>query len=1057
MSLGSKSGNAKYQMVESPAYYEAYRHVLKGLKELDETTLPFKKYLVECSEDVDPPEYLRREDTQEPVRYDLTLALDVPDAVNASAVPVLQPKAWPSVEALPLNSSQLEALKTAVTTEFSVIQGPPGTGKTYVGAKIVRCLLENRETWDPDGISPMLMVCYTNHALDQFLEKVLEFLPKEQIIRVGGRCKSQQLEGCNIKLFTGEYRLHQRRREVRDLIQNKVREMRLWKELLAKADTELLEFDDLEELLNSEHAEQLYNAMFPSNAENECRITSNTFKLWLCSNKQMNSVNRSTKAKPKDQAEKGQDGSILLDNEAGVDGEVLYHATLLTAPRDTDEGKGNNPPARANENLEEQDFLPTREELKEKSLDSTVPKGLSGQQSSELAASVVSQASLHVEHIAFSKKLKDVDGVEDIKRMEDPQIVKDNSDESVDEITEAFEETITIEKEADLIQYQRCIHGDEDFLPVMPKQSDDISSQKQDEEEMIKDQELEWKTVTYRKKRKTFPWQQTTDENSKDGMESVHVLNVPNEEDTAQTKSSKKNKRKKNKKKNKKVNITADIKSLKPDLEKETAMSPDEAMVVDNIWLLTPSERHRLYLFWVENYRERYRVEIHRGEQEYEQRCHELEAVRFEEEQEVIRRATVVGMTTSGAARYHSVLQRVAPKIVVIEEAAEVMEAHIITSLSHDTKHTILIGDHKQLRPKATVYELAQKYNLAISLFERMIMNSMDCKRLCIQHRMRPEIAALTKRIYDHEIVDHESVCEFDDIKGVTHNLFFIDHCQPEILVGGLQSYSNPHEADFLVALCNYLLLQGYGRSQITILTMYTGQLLLLQEKMPRRTFGGVKVCAVDNFQGEENDIILLSLVRSNSERRIGFLGESNRICVALSRARQGFYCIGNFSMLSQCKLWKEICDYLQTKNAIGQILTLVCKKHENVTNVRSSSDFDRSGGCKMPCGDRLDCGHACDRLCHVSDLVHKDGQCSKMCFNCCPNGHQCELRCHSPIKCPTCYKPVLKTIPGCGHEQRVQCSIDPANFSCQVNCEKIPSMWPPLPGFMWKRMYTTL
>ncbi|KAJ7347665.1 NFX1-type zinc finger-containing protein 1 [Desmophyllum pertusum] len=371
-------------------------------------------------------------------------------------------------------------------------------------------------------------------------------------------------------------------------------------------------------------------------------------------------------------------------------------------------------------------------------------------------------------------------------------------------------------------------------------------------------------------------------------------------------------------------------------------MSPDEAMVVDNIWLLTPSERHRLYLFWVENYRERYRVEIHRGEQEYEQRCHELEAVRFEEEQEVIRRATVVGMTTSGAARYHSVLQRVAPKIVVIEEAAEVMEAHIITSLSHDTKHTILIGDHKQLRPKATVYELAQKYNLAISLFERMIMNSMDCKRLCIQHRMRPEIAALTKRIYDHEIVDHESVCEFDDIKGVTHNLFFIDHCQPEILVGGLQSYSNPHEADFLVALCNYLLLQGYGRSQITILTMYTGQLLLLQEKMPRK-----------------------NIWRSQ--------GESNRICVALSRARQGFYCIGNFSMLSQCKLWKEICDYLQTKNAIGQILTLVCKKHENVTNVRSSSDFDRSGGCKMPCGDRLDCGHACDRLCHVSDLVHKD------------------------------------------------------------------------------------
>ena len=116
-------------------------------------------------------------------------------------------------------------------------------------------------------------------------------------------------------------------------------------------------------------------------------------------------------------------------------------------------------------------------------------------------------------------------------------------------------------------------------------------------------------------------------------------------------------------------------------------------LIVDNIWLLSPSDRLRLYLFWVESYRERFKAEIQRGEQEYEQLCQEQETVRFEEEEEVIRRATVVGMTTSGAARYHSMLQRVAPRVVVIEEAAEVMEAHIITSLSHDTKHTILILD----------------------------------------------------------------------------------------------------------------------------------------------------------------------------------------------------------------------------------------------------------------------------------------------------------------------------------------------------------------------------
>jgi len=262
-------------------------------------------------------------------------------------------------------------------------------------------------------------------------------------------------------------------------------------------------------------------------------------------------------------------------------------------------------------------------------------------------------------------------------------------------------------------------------------------------------------------------------------------------------------------------------------------------------------------------------------------------------------------MTTSGAAKYHSMLQRIAPKIVIIEEAAEVMEAHIITSLSRNTKHTILIGDHKQLRPKTTVFKLAREYNLGISLFERMVINRMDCKQLCIQHRMRPEIASLTKRIYDHEIIDHDFVCNFDDISGVSHNLFFIDHCEPEIEVRGLQSFSNPHEAGFLVALCRYLLLQGYKPEQITVLTMYTGQLLELKNRMPRNPFLGVRVCVVDNFQGEENDIILLSLVRSNS--KIGFLEEPNRICVALSRARQGFYCIGNFNLLkSKCKRGKR-------------------------------------------------------------------------------------------------------------------------------------------------------
>ena len=77
------------------------------------------------------------------------------------------------------------------------------------------------------------------------------------------------------------------------------------------------------------------------------------------------------------------------------------------------------------------------------------------------------------------------------------------------------------------------------------------------------------------------------------------------------------------------------------------------------------------------------------------------------------------------------------------------------------------------------------------------------------------------------------------------------------------------HEAEYIRELCRYLLLQGYSPHQITVLTTYTGQLLELRKLMPRTVFEGVRVTAVDNFQGEENDIILLSLVRSNKSGQV--------------------------------------------------------------------------------------------------------------------------------------------------------------------------------------------
>ena len=75
-----------------------------------------------------------------------------------------------------------------------------------------------------------------------------------------------------------------------------------------------------------------------------------------------------------------------------------------------------------------------------------------------------------------------------------------------------------------------------------------------------------------------------------------------------------------------------------------------------------------------------------------------------------------------------------------------------------------------------------------------------------------------------------------------------------------------------------------------------------------------------DNYQGEENDIILLSLVRSNADNRIGFLKIHNRICVALSRARCGLFIIGNMKMLAGSdEMWKKINESLVEYRSIDE------------------------------------------------------------------------------------------------------------------------------------------
>ncbi|CAE7942810.1 Znfx1, partial [Symbiodinium sp. KB8] len=170
-------------------YFEAYRHVLIALQNMRATDVPFQHTLLSQQPDPLPPTYLKEE-------TDMFHFHNVFSSCEKADCEVSAPKSFRILAewALDLDPSQLDAVQHALTNQMALIQGPPGTGKTFVGLKIVQAILDNTKVLRH---SPILVVCYTNHALDQFLEGIFKFC--ENIVRIGSRSKSEQMMRRNLK------------------------------------------------------------------------------------------------------------------------------------------------------------------------------------------------------------------------------------------------------------------------------------------------------------------------------------------------------------------------------------------------------------------------------------------------------------------------------------------------------------------------------------------------------------------------------------------------------------------------------------------------------------------------------------------------------------------------------------------------------------------------------------------------------------------------------------------------------------------------------------------
>jgi len=178
--LGNKPSikfNSTYTMAESDAYFLPYMYSMEVLKTFDHYNFPMKSYIVYGKTKSKVPAYLKYSSK----KYN----------INGSQFDILNDKLWPDNNVLGLDCAQRMAFKAALTEEFTVIQGPPGTGKTYIGLRIARSIIENM--YETNILKkPIVVVCYTNHALDQFLEGLINITKK--ITRIGGGCKSAILK-----------------------------------------------------------------------------------------------------------------------------------------------------------------------------------------------------------------------------------------------------------------------------------------------------------------------------------------------------------------------------------------------------------------------------------------------------------------------------------------------------------------------------------------------------------------------------------------------------------------------------------------------------------------------------------------------------------------------------------------------------------------------------------------------------------------------------------------------------------------------------------------------
>jgi ATP-dependent RNA/DNA helicase IGHMBP2 len=268
--------------------------------------------------------------------------------------------------------------------------------------------------------------------------------------------------------------------------------------------------------------------------------------------------------------------------------------------------------------------------------------------------------------------------------------------------------------------------------------------------------------------------------------------------------------------------------------------------------------------------------------------------------------------------------------LVVVDEACQCTEPAIWQAMLR-AERLILAGDHCQLPPTVVSAEAARE-GFSRSTMERLIDRFGDeiFRRLKVQYRMHDKIMRFSsEQFYDSELIADVSVKshELDDLPNVSapgaEVIEFWDTAgaewDEELEPDGL-SKRNPKEATWIVSQVRDLMDSGLRPKQIAIIAPYAAQVRLLKDRLQ---IEGLEIDTVDGFQGREKEAVLVTLVRSNAEGEIGFLKDTRRTNVALTRAKRFLRVIGDSATLAQNPFYRSLVEYFESHEAYHSVWEL--------------------------------------------------------------------------------------------------------------------------------------